>query len=243
MCGTGNSEDIFRHNIVFGQYRPIRVNKPWGKECDYNLLHRPGANDPEPAVVLQGQSGLDEHSLIADAEFIDPALRDYCVKWSALFGFRNFPMDQFGVTKPSLKAIAKTPQLPEPNGPQPATLQSARGRTTWVWAGAPVRNVVGLGEVSAAGLPGEVGVLVLEVPAGTVAAKAGIRSGDVILRVDGEAVVSLQDLQRLWNSRHSGSNPEVTFSRDQSQRKVLIPPKQSVSTFRRVMRAAWYMII
>jgi hypothetical protein len=225
-----HSEDIFRHNIVFGQYRPIRVNKPWGKECDYNLLHRPGANDPAPAVLLQEQSGLDEHSLIADADFVDPAHGDYRVKDGSpalKLGFRNFPMDQFGVTKPSLKAIAKTPQLPEPNAAQPATLRSARDRTTWVWAGATVRNVVGLGEVSAAGLPGEVGVLVLEVPAGTAAAQAGIRSGDVILRVDGESVVSLQDLKRLWNSRHSGSSPEVTFSRDQSQRKTLVSAEGS----------------
>jgi hypothetical protein len=27
-------------------------------------------------------------------------------------GFINFPMDEFGVTKPSLKAMAKTPEIP-----------------------------------------------------------------------------------------------------------------------------------
>ncbi|MGA2618375.1 MAG: hypothetical protein ABSF26_12250 [Thermoguttaceae bacterium] len=28
-------------------------------------------------------------------------------------GFVNFPMDQFGVRKPELKAIARTPEMPK----------------------------------------------------------------------------------------------------------------------------------
>ena len=76
----GNSQDVFRHNIVFTLYRPIRVNKPWGRECDFNLLHTPGKMDPAPAGVLQQQSGLDQSSQEADALFIDPVHGDYRVK-------------------------------------------------------------------------------------------------------------------------------------------------------------------
>jgi len=47
-----------------------------------------------------------------------------------------------------------------------------------VWAGAKVRNIVGLGEVSAAGSPGETGVILLEVPDTSDAAKAGFSAGD-----------------------------------------------------------------
>ena len=39
----GNSQDVFRRNIIFTPYKPIRVKKPWGKEVDFNLLHQPGA--------------------------------------------------------------------------------------------------------------------------------------------------------------------------------------------------------
>jgi hypothetical protein len=125
----GNSQDVFRRNIVFGPYRPIQVNKPWGKECDYNLLHKPGQKDAAPAKGLQQQSGLDEHSLEADAMFIDPARGDYRVKNGSpalALGFKNFPMDQFGVRKPALKKIARTPVLPGAGDAAPAPQQPSR---------------------------------------------------------------------------------------------------------------------
>jgi hypothetical protein len=118
-----DSQDVFRGNIVFNRYQPIQVNKPWGKQCDYNLLHRRGLTQPQPAVGLQEQSGLDTHSVEADALFVNPGRGDYRVQRGSpavALGFKNFPMDQFGVTKPSLKAIARTPELPtavRPSGP------------------------------------------------------------------------------------------------------------------------------
>ena len=87
---------------------------PWGRDLDYNLVHKDGAL-PTPAARLQQQSGRDEHSLVADARFIDPAKGDYRVADGSpalSLGFVNFPMDQFGVRKPALKAIARTPLLP-----------------------------------------------------------------------------------------------------------------------------------
>ena len=105
------SEDVFRRNIVFATFKPIEMKPPWGKECDFNLLHVSGWHSPIPAKDLMAQSGRDAHSIVADARFGEafgvrddsPALR---------LGFRNFPMDRFGVQKPALKAIARTPELP-----------------------------------------------------------------------------------------------------------------------------------
>ncbi|MFC1596458.1 right-handed parallel beta-helix repeat-containing protein [Planctomycetota bacterium] len=117
----GNSQDVFRRNVVSRPYRPIRVRKPWGKACDHNLLHTPGKAGPEPAEVLQQESGRDEHSLTADAEFLDPATGDYRVADDSpalRLGFANFPMDRFGVEKPELRAIARTPRLPGQAAPQ-----------------------------------------------------------------------------------------------------------------------------
>jgi hypothetical protein len=103
------SDDVFRHNIVFTDYRPIEVPKPWGRECDFNLLHKPGELTPSPAVALQARSGRDEHSLEADAKFVHSAIGDYRVTDDSpalKLGFKNFPMDQFGVQSPRLKQIA-----------------------------------------------------------------------------------------------------------------------------------------
>jgi hypothetical protein len=87
---------------------------PWGQELDYNILHREGATNA-PATRLQKQSGRDEHSIVADAQFVDPAHGDYRVNEGSpaqSLGFVNFPMDRFGVQKPALKTLARTPVLP-----------------------------------------------------------------------------------------------------------------------------------
>jgi hypothetical protein len=107
----GNSQDIFRRNIVFTDYKPIGMKQPWGKEIDFNLLHHPGQAEPTPAQELQKQSGRDEHSIQADVLFVDPSRGDYRVKPSSpalKLGFQNFAMDQFGVTMPALKKIARS---------------------------------------------------------------------------------------------------------------------------------------
>lgn len=111
------SGDIFRRNIVWREYQPaIMPAPPWGQEFDYNLLHKAGGGAASAlATRLQKQSGRDEHSLVGDAQFVDPAHGDYRVKEGSAalgLGFVNFPMDRFGVQKPALKALARTPILP-----------------------------------------------------------------------------------------------------------------------------------
>ncbi len=74
------SGDIFRCNIVWREYQPaIMPALPWAQELDYNLMHREGFTN-DPASRLQKQSGSDEHSIVADAQFVDPAQGDYRVK-------------------------------------------------------------------------------------------------------------------------------------------------------------------
>ncbi|MDZ7620869.1 MAG: right-handed parallel beta-helix repeat-containing protein, partial [Patescibacteria group bacterium] len=110
------SGDVFRRNIVFTQYRPIRVDAPWGKQIDHNLLHAPGVREARLAVILAAQSGRDEHSITADALFVDASEGDYRVREGSpalAVGFENFAMDRFGVQSPRLRAIARKPELPE----------------------------------------------------------------------------------------------------------------------------------
>ena len=111
-----NSGDVFKNNLLFKAYQPavmdraIPKNGKWGKELDFNFYaadsattHRFAAND------------CDAHSGYGDPLFVDPERGDFRVKEGSpalKMGFVNFVMDQFGVIKPSLKAMAKTPAIP-----------------------------------------------------------------------------------------------------------------------------------
>jgi len=218
------SQDVFRRNVVFGGYRPIGVPQPWGKECDWNLLHKPGQKDPAPASALAKQSGLDAHSVEADAMFVDPARGDYRVAAGSpalKLGFKNFPMDQFGVLKPDLKKIARTPVLPAA-GSGPAAEKSSRDGRTQVWLGAKVKNVVGMGEVSASGLPGEIGILVVAAPADSPAVKAGLRAGDVIIGCGGKATDDLKTLLKEYGAAKAGQKVPIAVHRTQKPETLTV---------------------
>ena len=85
-------------------------------------------------------------------------------------------MDQFGVTSARLKRLARTAPLPELISPANLAPDEVRD-----FLGAKVKSVTTLGEQSAAGLAELKGVLVLAVPAGSLAERSGLRANDVIL--------------------------------------------------------------
>jgi hypothetical protein len=203
-----NSHDIFRNNIVSTAYKPVNMPRgPWGELLDHNILHAPGQAAPTPAAVLQQASGRDEHSIVADVLFVDPNKGDYRLRDNSpalTLEFKNFPMDRFGVTDPRLKALARTPFTPAVRATPPVQ-STARDPAQRDFLGAKVKNVVGLGEVSAYGLPGEIGVLVAQVPAGSAADKAGLRQGDVILKCRGRETSSMDDLFKVLGSTTGGT--------------------------------------
>jgi len=194
-----NSQDIFRRNIVFAPYRPIRVGQPWGAAVDHNLLHQTGVTDPLPAEVLQQQSGRDAHSVVADARFVDPAVGDYRVREGSpalAIGFENFPMDQFGVQRPELKAIARSPVLPAEGTDEPSAT-AAPQKFVRVWLQATVRELDGE-EFSAFGVSKDAGgVHLAEVPDGSEAAACGLKTNDLIQSLDAQPVKRLADLYRI----------------------------------------------
>jgi hypothetical protein len=217
------SEDVFRRNIVFKPYQPIRIPQPWGAETDYNLMHVAGLKDARPAVTLQQQSGRDEHSLEADALFVDPASADYRVREDSpalRLGFQNFPMDQFGVQWPPLKRIVRTPELPRVQTAQSTQPESTRDTRPAEWLGATVKNVVGMGEVSASGLPGEVGVLLQDVPPESRAATVGLRVGDVILKIAGKPTDSLAALEQITAALPATGRVRITIWRLQKETNI-----------------------
>lgn len=218
------SGDVFRRNIVWSDYQPALMHAPpWGQELDYNLMHREGAAIG-PAVSLQKQSGRDEHSIVADARFVDPAVGDYRVREGSpalALGFVNFPMDQFGVQKPELKALARTPVLP---GQRPATASGARDTAPRAWLGATVRNVADQGEMSALGLGGVGGVLVLEVKTGSALARAGLQKNDVILSVNGTKTSEVATLLQEAPALAPFQAIALGISRQQNGRVLTVTP-------------------
>ncbi len=221
-------ESTFRRNIVWeDRYYPAGMKSLDG-QADHNLVHSPGA-EKRPAEGLRKFSGGDTHSITADAQFVDPLAGDYRVKDGSpalALGFENFPMDRFGVRKPQLKALAKTPPLP-------GTLEAAAIRSGgWGrsyatpaaanWHGAKVRNLADDNEMSAVGRGSRDGVLVVDVAVGSPAEKMGLKFNDVILAVDGNPVANLTDFAARYKAVPKGRELKITLWRNQREDTVTI---------------------
>ena len=69
------------------------------------------------------------------------------------------------------------------------------------------------------------GVLVTSVTEDGPAAKAGVRAGDVITAIDGEAVDSTGDISRIVNRKKEGE-VSLTVVRNKSQQTIRVTPKE-----------------
>lgn len=192
-CWYDHCADAVTRNIFMGSYQPaggMPAGK-WGSTVDRNLFT---TSDIDRTRFAGNQ--CDAHSLVGDAQFIDPANGDYRVKESSpamMLGFENFPMDQFGVQKPELKGIAKTPELPKLRT-KIAETQPQALRSTMFWLQATVKALAGE-EYSAFGVSREAGGLQLTtVPTGSPAAKSGFQKGDLLMKLNGQPLVQLSDL-------------------------------------------------
>jgi hypothetical protein len=185
-----NSMDVVTGNIWMIRYQPIMV-PAWGKEMDRNMFTSEADRD------AFRKEGCDAHSIFGDPMFVDPAKGDYRVQEGSpalAMGFKNFPMDQFGVLKPALKAIARVPVFPVPIiAHKPPDLTPAPAETWW---GATVVALKGE-EYSAFGISrDDGGVHVVEALPGSHAYSVGLRTGDLIQSVNHKAVKSVSDLVR-----------------------------------------------
>jgi len=66
------------------------------------------------------------------------------------------------------------------------------------------------------------GVLVREVMAATAADKAGLKAGDVIVQVDGEAITSLGELRRALRKKREGKQVSLTIVRNRAEQNVSV---------------------
>ena len=190
-----NSGDVFKNNIVFLHYQPaimdatIPPEGKWGKELDYNFY----ASEKE-FMTRFVMNGCDKNSSYGNPEFLNPVTGDFRISENSTalrIDFINFPMNNFGVVKPSLKAIAKTPEFPAVKI-SAENVQTPKAIFTWMLI--VLKEPAGH-EMSAFGVGfDEGGVALTKVPERSEAAKLGFRTGDLILKINGEKIKNVQDL-------------------------------------------------
>ncbi|MCX6214921.1 PDZ domain-containing protein [Spirosoma sp.] len=211
-----NSEDVFRKNIVMRPYFPIQIAH-WGKEIDHNLF------PDQTALQKAQQNGTDLHSQFGDPQYINPEQGDYRVAQispALAAGFQNFPMNQFGVQKASLRVLARSPKLP-----QLSNDRKESNVTEKTWLGIRIRNVNGLGDRSAFGLPDEKGIVVLTVPKESKLATSGLQKDDVIRTINGTDVATIAQLESIQQQLHFMSTIPVGVMRNQRIIDIQLPMK------------------
>lgn len=218
--GNGISNDEVTRNIWAGAHAPaIMPSGKWGREVDYNLFTTSEADRLKFAA-----NGCDAHSLTGDPLFTNRETGDYRVKDESpaiKLGFQNFSMDDFGVQKPELKKVARTPNLPgnEPL-PRPITRPS-RQAVEHVWQGAIIRNISG-DEFSAFGVTKDSGGVHLKsVPDDSAAAANGFKSNDLIQSLNDQPVKTVADLLRLQNAA-AGKRLEIRLVRAQTPNLISV---------------------
>jgi hypothetical protein len=206
-----NSKDVFEHNIVSAAYFPIGITS-WGSKVDYNFF-------PDSASLHKEQSrGTDEHALYGNPRFANVTTGDYTLpKNSPILkaGFKNFPLNKFGVVSPALKKLANKVIIPPYK-----IAQTQKAQQTYSFMGVTVKDLNTLSERSATGMDSERGVIVLNI-SDKSKLKGLIYPNDVILSVQNVAVQHIND---LINALPVNSIPEkLTFGifRNQKLNKIV----------------------
>ncbi len=208
------SEDVVRKNILMNAYQDVGL-LGWGKELDYNLF-------PNEASMMKGQIyNRDMNSSFGDPLFVNPAQLDFRVKEESpalKLGFENFSMDAFGVNKSKLKALAKTPEVPELKNAD----DMGKGTSPVVaWLRNNLKDVDSEQEQSAYGLNTTDGVIVLGVWKNSPAVKdGGLKKGDVILEVEGLKVKNTVEFLKLNRKFQEQGVINVVVMRNQAEKHL-----------------------
>jgi hypothetical protein len=214
-----NGNDVFLRNIVQVGHQDVSV-KSWGKEMDYNLF-------PDEESLMKAQIyNIEAHSTFGDPQFINPQKMDYRVAENSpalTLGFVNFPMDEFGVQKPSLKKIAGTPEVPVSKTPEELVKET---RPTIAWLRNNIKGVDSKEEQSAYGLNTPEGVIMVSVWNGSpVAQEGGLKKGDVILEVEGTKVKNVKSFLKILKEKNQSETLKVIVMRNQSELPLTIKVK------------------
>ncbi len=219
-----DSASAFYQNITMKAHAGIGQPEGWGKLIDRNLF----MTDADRAQNLG--SGGDANSAAGNPKFLDPASGDFRVADDSpalKLGFKNFPMDQFGVKKPSLRAIAKTPVIPSVQ--MPGGDSQVKSELALFWLGAPLHSIVG-DEFSVFGVSkDDAGVQLVKVPANSAVAKTGLRENDLIQGVNGQKVSNTDQLFAGLNTAGS-TQIKLRVIRNQKPEEITLSATPFIGT-------------
>jgi len=180
----GSKDEVYS-NIFCFSHAYARMAEPYtrdGTMVDKNLFTL-----EQNALERGAIAGWDANSKLGDPLFVDPAAGDFRVKEGSPaleLGFKNFDMTNYGVKKPRLKAIARTPNLAR------GLSKKDKQRTFSAWYGAKLCDLIGE-EFSAYGVSKDAaGMLVKAVVKGSVLEAAGLKKGDLIQGINGSSTYS-----------------------------------------------------
>lgn len=220
-----NSGDVFKGNIVFTAYRPavmnrgIAVDGKWGKELDHNFFAATAVE-----MTKFAKNGCDANSSFGDPLFVNSVIGDFKVKEGSpalKFGFVNFPMNEFGVTKPSLKAIAKTPVIPA------ISIKISQGESSTVsrsvlWAGAKLHEPVG-DELSAFGAAfADGGVAISQMDENSILKKYGMKTGDLIQKINATKIKNISELKAYLEASQNEASHTFFILRNQQSAEIKV---------------------
>lgn len=209
-----NSGDVFRNNIVMKKYFPIQISD-WGTSVDRNLF------PDSTALALAQKNGTDRQSAAGNPLFVNASTGDYSVLPSSpalTVGFQNFSMNDFGVQKPSLKKQALQPVIPAL-----ISAQILSGKASVIsFLGGTLKNVEGLGDRSAYGLPDETGIIVVETGKKSLLAVSGLLEKDVIRTADGKAVKNINEFMDVYQAINWHGQIHLEIIRNQQPLKLVL---------------------
>ncbi len=208
-----NSGDVFQRNLVMHPYYPIQVND-WGRTVDYNIFVS------EEDLQKQKAMGTDRNSRVCGVEFKDYESGDYTITNEDILqetGFENFPMDRFGVYSENLRLEAE-----EPHFPKPVISQIDSSSSEGEWLGATTKNVEGLGDQSAHGLPDARGVIILEIKPQSILHKSDIEVGDVIRAINGVPINNISQLLKHTEENRWKGSMRVLLYRNQMEIESIV---------------------
>ena len=223
------SNDRVYGNIFAQRHGPARMKTKFNRDqtmVDRNLFTK---SDPK-ILEFSKRLGWDSNSKLGRAMYIEPDSGNFGVKEGSpalSMGFKNFSMDQFGVKKTSLKAIARTPEIPKlktrPNDATPK--QALAGKICTAWQGTLLQDLKG-DEFSAFGASKDEGGIALEkVAENSAAAKGGLLVGDLIQGVNGKPVSNInQFFQAIRKSTDEPAGVKLKVLRNQKPSEVSVLP-------------------
>jgi hypothetical protein len=186
--------DRFEQNIFWSGSYSASDPTLWAGIRNRNFFHNPAFDPPVPAVAAQAVTLDDADSWVGDARFADPEAFDFTIAEDSAahkIGFKNFPMNQFGVQSPSLKKLAP---LPPQRIPTKLFDNKIKRKKVPVVLGAEVDALDTESELTATGMYALKGVIITKLPAKSEMAGLGFEIDDVLIEVDGKEVKSVKDM-------------------------------------------------